>query len=345
MSRAAVAFPARGSYGPASLGSLPAAHPWVRRADQLRAEVGLPPLSALDRAPGFDPAVHLRAANASPLTFLCGLLDAERIAGDHEVVVVVASSTGWYTALAASGSLEFDDAFRLVQTMALLAEEPIENDDPGGQLVYPLTDDQWRSDPAYAATLASALGEHANGHGSADDGSAGGVHRSLELGAFTVLSGTGAGLERVAGALSPVQVGSRRFPLRPAMQEAWHTPARAGTVRAAERLLSELTWSAPNVTLVDGRGARFTPYSTDPNELAHHTIVEQPTMTYDFAASLRVALRDYSPDVVLLPGPGASLGEVCAQLIVAEGYRSIRTRADLEAVQAGSSPILLSMRR
>ena len=70
MSRAAVAFPARGSYGPASLGSLPPAHPWVRRADQLRREAGLPPLSDLDRAPGFDPAVHLPAPS-SPMTFLC----------------------------------------------------------------------------------------------------------------------------------------------------------------------------------------------------------------------------------------------------------------------------------
>jgi [acyl-carrier-protein] S-malonyltransferase len=336
MSRAAVAFPARGSYGPASLGSLPAAHPWVRRADQLRGEVHLSPLSELDRAAGFDPAVHLRSANASPLTFLCGLLDAERIAGDHEVVVVVASSTGWYTALAASGALEFDDAFRLVQTMALLAEEPIEGEDPGGQLVYPLTDEEWRTDPVQTATLEAALAEHGNGST---------VNRALELGAFSVLSGSGPGLDRIAAALPPLQVGSRRFPLRPAMQEAWHTPLRAGAARAAGQALAGLSWSAPNVTLIDGRGARFTPYSTDPAALAHHTLVEQPVSTYDFARGLRVALREYAPDVILLPGPGASLGEVSAQLIVAEGYRGIRTRAELEATQAGESPILLSMRR
>jgi [acyl-carrier-protein] S-malonyltransferase len=340
MSRAAVAFPARGSYGPASLGSLPEAHPWVRRADQLRREVHLAPLSGLDRALAFDPAVHLRSANASPLTFLCGLLDAERIAGDHEVVVVVASSTGWYTALAASGALEFDDAFRLVQTMALLAEEPLDADDPGGQLIYPLTDEEWRIDPVRATTLDSALAEHAgeNGHHPT-------VHRALELGAFTVLSGTDAGLERVTSALPPVQIGSRRFPLRPAMQEAWHTPLRKRVAADASRTLGGLRWAAPNVTLVDGRGSRFTPYSTDPAELARHTVEEQPVMTYDFARGLRVALREYAPDVILLPGPGASLAEVSAQIIVAEGYRGIRTRAELETLQAGPAPILLSMRR
>lgn len=339
MSRAAVAFPARGSYGPASLGSLPPAHPWVRRADQLRAEAGLPPLSDLDRATGFDPTVHLRSANASPLTFLCGLLDAERIAGDHEVVVVVASSTGWYTALAAAGALEFDDAFRLVQTMALLAEEPITDDDPGGQLVYPLTDEQWRPEPSHEEALRSVLDARPGADGN------GAVHRSLELGAFTVLSGTGAALDRVAAALPTVQVGSRRFPLRPAMHEAWHTPERAVAAHEAAARLGDLRWDAPNVTLVDGRGSRFTPYSTDPAELARHTLVEQPTSTYDFATSLRVALRDYAPDVLLLPGPGASLGEVCAQIIVAEGYRGIRSRSELEKTQAGPNPILLSMRR
>jgi [acyl-carrier-protein] S-malonyltransferase len=341
MSRAAVAFPARGSYGPASLGSLPPAHPWVRRADQLRGEVGLPPLSDLDRATGFDPAVHLRSANASPLTFLCGLLDAERIAGDHEVVVVVASSTGWYTALAAAGALEFDDAFRLVQTMALLAEEPIAGDDPGGQLVYPLTDDTWRPNPAHEEALRDVVGDVPDRGG----GGNGAVHRALELGAFTVLSGTAAALDRAAASLPPVQVGSRHFPLRPAMHEAWHTPERAAATREAATRLADLRWEAPNVTLVDGRGARFTPYSTDPAELARHTLVEQPTSTYDFAASLRVALRDYAPEVLLLPGPGASLGEVCAQIIVAEGYRGIRSRVDLEKTQSGPNPILLSMRR
>jgi [acyl-carrier-protein] S-malonyltransferase len=334
VTRSVVAFPARGSYGPASLGSLPPGHPWVRRADQLRAEVELPALSALDGVERFDPAIHLRSANASPLTFLCGLLDAERIADDHEVVVVVASSTGWYTALAASGALEFDDAFRLVQTMALLAEEPIADEDRGGQLIYALTDADWQTDPARASALEAVLAR-------TDDG----VHRSLELGAFSVLGGSAAGLAEAAAELPVVEVGSRRFPFRAAMQEAWHVPLRADAAALAAERLADLAWSAPNVTLIDGRGARFTPWSTHPAELAHHTIREQPTSTYDFARSLRVALREYAPEVILLPGPGASLGEVCAQLIVAEGYRGIRTRAELEAAQGGPSPILLSMRR
>ena len=62
--RAAVAFPGRGSYGPPSLGSLPSGHPWVRRADELRAAAGLQPLAEIDGAERFDPSVHLRPSNA-----------------------------------------------------------------------------------------------------------------------------------------------------------------------------------------------------------------------------------------------------------------------------------------
>jgi [acyl-carrier-protein] S-malonyltransferase len=152
--RAAVAFPGRGSYGPPSLGSLPAEHPWVRRADELRAAAGLEPLIEIDGVGRFDPAVHLRPSNAWPLVFLCSLLDAERIADDHEVVVVVANSTGWYTALAASGALGFDDAFRLVQEMAAAAETPLREGSPPAELIYPLTDDAWQ--PAGRPALGSA---------------------------------------------------------------------------------------------------------------------------------------------------------------------------------------------
>ena len=334
MSRAAVVFPGRGSYGPTSLGSLPASHAWVRRADELRALTDLQPLSSLDGAQDFDPAVHLRPTNCWPLIFLCGLLDAERIANDHEVVVVTASSTGWYTALAASGALGFDDAFRLVQEMARAAEQPLPDGERGGELIYPLTDAGWHPEKDRIMALRTAL-----------DDADGGAALAVDLGAFAVVGGTTASLDRVATALPTVSVGERAFPLRMATGEAWHTPLRGPSAESAAASLEGLAWERPNVTLVDGRGVRFTPWSTDPAELAKQTLRGQAGSTYDFATGMRVALREYAPDVVLLPGPGASLGAACAQVIVADGYRGIRSRSDFEAAQAGPSPILLSMRR
>ena len=334
MTRAAVAFPGRGSYGPGSLGSLPADHPWVTRADELRAAAGLPPLSEVDAAEAFTPALHLRPSNAWPLTFLVSLLDAERIADDHEVVVVVASSIGWYTALAASGALEFDDAFRLVQQMALAAEEPLDDSATAAELVYPLIDDAWERDDARPGLIDAAL---------ADAGE--GAARALELGSFSVIAGTAGAVGRVGAALPPVTMGGRSYPLRLASADAWHTPLRARSAADAAARLGDLRWERPRVTIVDGRGVRFTPLSADPARLAEQSLVGHAEAPYDFARAFRVEMREYAPDVVLLPGPGATLGTACAQLIVAEGYRGIRSRTELEAVQAGPSPLLLSMRR
>lgn len=334
MSRSAVIFPGRGAYTPSSLGSLPAAHPWVRRADELRRAEGLASLSELDAASTFDPSVHLRPANAWPLTLVASLLDAERIAEDHEAVVVTASSTGWYTALAAAGVLDFDDAFSLVQRMASAADGPLTGGSAASELIYALTDDAWRFDPARATSLDTALG--------AADGDA---FRAIDLGAYGVVGGAVEAIDRVAAALPPVTVGGRPYPLRLPTGDGWHTPLRAADAGAAAAQLAELAWARPSVTLVDGRGVRFSPWSTDPEELARYTLTEQPVTRFDTAAAVRVALREHAPEVVLLPGPGSSLGAAAAHMIVAEGYRGIRSRADFEAAQRSETPILLSMRR
>ena len=69
------------------------------------------------------------------------------------------------------------------------------------------------------------------------------------------------------------------------------------------------------------------------------------TTPYRFALSVHVALREDAPDVLLLPGPGNSLGGICGQLVVAEGYRGVRSREEFEAAQRSEAPIVLSMRR
>ena len=334
MSRTAVVFPGRGAYTPASLGSLPAGHPWVRRADEQRREAGLPPLSELDAMGRFDPSVHLRPLNAWPLVFLASLLDAERIAEDHEAVVVTASSTGWYTALAAAGVLEFDDAFRLVQRMASAADGSLSDGTPPSELIYALTDDSWRVDPTRTAALDGAM--------AAGDGRA---FRAIDLGAYGVVSGALEAVDRIASAVEPASVGGRAYPLRLPGGDGWHTPLRRAEAEVAAGDLAGLQWSPPSVTLVDGRGVRFTPWATDPGELARYTLVEHPVTRFDTAGAARVALREHAPEVVLLPGPGTTLGAVCAHLIVTEGYRGIRSRAEFEVAQRSGAPILLSMRR
>ena len=49
--------------------------------------------------------------------------------------------------------------------------------------------------------------------------------------------------------------------------------------------------------------------------------------------------------MVVLPGPGNSLGGICGQLIVAEGYPRPAQPSDFEHAQQSGTPVVLSMRR
>jgi acyl transferase domain-containing protein len=337
--RAVLVLPGRGAYTSATLGALPADHELVARAEAIRAELGLDSLLALDAADTFEPATHLRPANATPLIFLGALLDAERARRDHRIVAVIGNSLGWSTALAVAGALDFDDAFRLVQGVALLQEEAETAGITGGQLIYPRVDVDWQPVEAYRAAVEAALT-----NGDTDDGTDAAAFPSVDLGAYVVLAASDAGLERLLKALPPVTVGERQFPLRLAFHGPYHTPLLASVAEAATDRFSGLDWRAPNLTLIDGRGVRFTPWGTDPAELAAYTLGEQIVTPYGFAAGVQVALREYAPDVFVLTGPGNTLGGVVGQLIVAEGYHGLRSRGDFESIQVGQVPLVLSMR-
>jgi malonyl CoA-acyl carrier protein transacylase len=271
------------------------------------------------------------------------MLDAERALADHQVVAVAGNSLGWYTALAVSGALTFDDAYRLVQEIALLQELPAEGTDvpAGGQVIYPLIDADWRPAPELEAAVAAALQDGM----AAAEGDPGQVYPSIDLGGYAVLAGDEPGLKRLLRDLPPVRMGERLYPLRLAQHGPYHTPLVAHVAEAARAALANLDWRAPRITLVDGRGARWTPWSSDPAALRNYTLGEQLTTPFDFASSVTVLLREHAPEALVLPGPGNSLGGLCGHLVVAEGYRGIRTRGDFEAAQASRRPVILSMRR
>ena len=330
MSRIAIVCPGRGSYTDASLGSLPAGHDRVHAAEALRAELELEPLLELDGAGRFSPARHLRPANASALIFLVSMLDAEPLFAEHEVVAVAGNSMGWYTALALAGALSFEDGFRLVQRMSLLQEESNE----GGQVIYPVVDEDWRPDPKQRELVDAVLAAHP-----------GEVFPSIHLGGYEVLAGTGAGVAALLEELPQVTVGKTTYPFRLAQHGPYHTPLATPVSRRAARELAGLEFGRPRTTLVDGRGARFSPWSTDVAGLAAYTLGHQIDHPFDFTAGLRVVLHEHAPERIVLPGPGNTLGGVCGQVLVATGWRGIASRADFERVQSGETPVLDSHRR
>ncbi len=330
MKRIAIVCPGRGSYTEASLGSLPKDHDWVRQAERMRLGLGLEPLSDLDGAARFEPARHLKPSNVSALIYLVSMLDAQKARDGGRLVCAGGNSMGWYTALAVGGALSFEDGFRLVQRMSLLQEDGA----GGGQVIYPLVGDDWRADPERAQAVEDVL--------AASEGEA---FPSITLGGFTVLAGSPGGVSHLLKSLPKVQLGRTSYPFKLAQHGPYHTHLAKGVADRARIELSELEFRRPEVPLVDGRGMTFSPWSCDVDALRAYTLGAQVTEPYDFTASVRVVLREFAPERIVLPGPGNSLGGVCGQILAGEGWRGVHSKADFDAVQKSDEPILDSMTR
>ncbi|MCE9593773.1 MAG: ACP S-malonyltransferase [Planctomycetes bacterium] len=333
MSRVAIFCAGRGSYTERALRSLPPDHPFVARAEELRAELDLQSLVSIDHAPKFDPKLHLAPANVSPLIWLVTMMDAAGASKLHDVVCVGGNSMGWYTALAVAGALGFDDGFRLVQEMAILQQDSA-SESGGGQVIYPLVDDEWRPDALKRAAVEAAIAS-----------SNGAAFHSIDLGGYAVLAGTEAGITHLLGTLPSLKLGSTTYPFRLMQHGPYHTPLCASVAAAARERLASLEFHRPSMTLIDGRGVRHTPWSASPQELRGYTLGAQIVEPYDFTSSVRVALREHAPEHIVLPGPGNSLGGVCGQVLIAEGWAGIRSRTEFVAAHERDSGIVLSMRR
>ncbi len=348
MKRALLVCPGRGSYTAAELGYLrrdgrDAARDWVVAADALRHQAGLPALSELDAAERFDPALHAAGPHAGPLIFTCSVVDSVLIGELFEIVAVAGNSMGWYSALHVAGALDFDQAFALIQTMSDLQARY----SAGGQIIYPLCDEQWRPDPAAADAVDSALEQtNAAARHSESPVATGApiVFWSIRLGGYAVLAGSEDGLTALKQRLPATKRGGRTYPLDLPGHAAYHTPLLEETSNRAVERFSELAFCPPAIPLIDGRGHVFKPYIADPAELYGYTFALQVTRTYDFSHSIRVGLREFGPDCIILLGPGDQLGGPIGQIVVAERWAGMTTRAEFSARQQ-RDPFLLSMGR
>ncbi|MCB9674628.1 MAG: ACP S-malonyltransferase [Alphaproteobacteria bacterium] len=335
MRRALIVCPGRGSYDRAALGQLvdrsEAARAVVERCDAFRAAAGRPTISELDAAEAYRTTLHVAGENASLLTFACGLADlADLDRTAYEVVGVTGNSMGFYTALAASGALSLDDAIALVETMGQYQAGNV----IGGQILYPMTDADWRTDPARRAVVEKAL---------QDVRDAGHVAEwSIELGGFAVLGADRAGVKALMEALPPDVRGDRTFPVQLPLHSAFHTSLMAGTSEAAFRDVGGLGFRAPDVPLVDGRGWVFRPRWADPTGLRDYTLGHQVVAMFDFTTAVHTALEHTAPDVVIALGPGNALGGPLARILVEFGWQGVQSRADFDALQASDAPALLS---
>lgn len=318
--------PGRGSYGRGELGFL---HKTLRDgevvdalqvADRERAADDQPAITALDAESAFRPSLHLRGDNAAELIYFSTMAHLDALRERYDIVAVGGNSLGWYTALAAAGALSVEQGWRLVHVMAGLQEGVA-----GGQVLTTTIDDRWRIDPDAVAEVEQVLTETRE---RGDDSFAA---RSIRLGGHQVLAGTESAVRHLLEALPRRTLGEREFPFRLAGHGPFHTALCAEVAERALTELPRLAWSTPRTCLIDGRGDVFSPWSTDPAELLDYTATTQVTETFDFTATVRTALREFNPDVLLCAGPGESLRAPAGHVVIAEGYRGVSDREALFA--------------
>lgn len=344
MARLVVIAPGRGSYNRTELNYLQRFddHPrfnqrqeLLAKADDLRAQQGRPTISELDGADQYRSSLHLPGENASALILTAAAADFALIDPAHEVCAVLGNSMGWYITLYTGGALSFEDAFHVVDTMGWYQKGNVQ----GGQLIYPVVDEQWRPDPEREAT-AFAAAERV-----AAQGEDHWVGLSIRLGGQLVFAGTDKGIRALLAELPKHKLGSYEYPFQLARHSAFHTHLMRAASDHGLAEAGQVNWRQPNTTMIDGNGRQWKPHRTPANALRDYTFIDQVIRPYDFTASVRVALREYNPDALVLLGPGETLGGAIAQVMIAEGWRGMRQRADFIAAQKSDHPPLISMNR
>ena len=330
MKTAVVICPGRGTYTKTELGYLErhfADRALLAYFDEARASLGQETLSALDGASTYSVAKHTRGDNASALIYAATLGDFRAIDG-VDVVAVTGNSMGWYSALACGGALSAEAGFEVVNTMGTLMQEAL----LGGQLIYPFVGEDWRPDPARKVELMALIAEIAT---RADHV----LTLSIDLGGMLVLAGNEAGLKAFEDTVPPVQ---GRFPMRLANHAAFHSQLQAPVAERGRARLAPSLFGQPKLPMIDGRGAIWWPGATDTHALWDYTLGHQVTETYDFTHAIRIAAREFAPDLFIVTGPGTTLGGAVAQSLILADWRSMGSKQDFQTRQQ-EGPVLVSM--
>jgi acyl transferase domain-containing protein len=332
---ALVVCPGRGTYGKAELGYLKRFHAdegeLIAGFDRLRAERGQPTISELDGAHRFSPALHTRGDIASPLIFAASYADFLALDRSRfDVAAVTGNSMGWYTALAVAGAVGAEQGFRIIDAMG----ENSQAGEAGGQVLLTLVDEDWRELAGLreqVRALATSIG--------ARDGCR--LFVSIELGGMVVFAGNEPGLAALVAEAPP---NPARDPLRLVNHGPFHTPLMTGSSERAMAQLPSAWFDSPEAPMIDGRGHIWRPFASAPAALHDYTFVHQILETYDFTRAVQVAVREYSPDRIILLGPGDTLGGAIAQALISIQWRGLRSKSDFQEMQA-ADPFLISMGR
>lgn len=328
-----VICPGRGTYNAQELGYLKRYHGdkqvLIDAIDRYRTEQQQTPVSALDGAERYQMREHSRGDNASALIWSCAYADYLSINRDrYEICALTGNSMGWYIALGCAGVLNPANALRLINTMGTLMQQSL----LGGQLIYPLVDENWRPIPGRRQQLLAQMAE-INAQPDTE------LYLSIELGGMLVFGGNEAALKALEQALPPEQ---GRFPMRLFNHAAFHTPLQYPIAAQGRSQLPAELFQQPQLPLIDGRGGQWRPHATNAKALYDYTLGHQITEPYDFSRALQVAVREYAPDKLVILGPGTSLGGAVAQALIDINWQGWTSKQDFIRAQQ-DDPYILSM--
>lgn len=332
--RALVVCPGRGSYTKDELGYIydtNKAYPFAAQANEYRKKKGQESIFELDAMENFSIKQHLSGENAAGLIYVSSYLDFLCInRHKYDLVAITGNSMGWYTALSLAGAVRGFDGFELVNTMGSM----MPSGNIGHQVIYPIVDDHWQIDQGKVDLVHAAIQKVE------EAGTQAKAFVSIEFGGYLIVGVNEEG-SRILRKNLPTQ---EQFPLKMAAHAAFHTPLLREVSEQALKLFSDDLFCKPSIPAIDGRGHIWQPYSSLPKELREYTLGDQVVGTYSFSKALEVGLKEFSPDVVLLLGPGANTGGAIAQSMIAIGWDDLKDRDDFMRRQ-NSEPILLSMGR
>lgn len=331
--RAVVVCPGRGTYNKDELGYFHRYHAdkmvLLDTVDSYRAQQQQPAISELDKADAYNMRTHTAGENASALIYACAMGDFLSIDQDeYEIVAVTGNSMGWYIALAVAQALNQTNSIHLINTMGSMMKNGL----IGGQVIYPLVDENWCWDAEREANITSIVAEL-----NEQDGVE--IYTSIKLGGFIVFGANQSGLIALEKALPPLE---NRYPMKLFNHAAFHTPLLKETSEKALQQLPSSLFQAPSLPLIDGRGHIWQPYATDTAKLHNYTLAHQVYEHYDYTKAVQVAVKEFAPDNVIILGPGSTLGGATAQSLIQEDWQNMSNKADFINRQK-SDPFIIAM--
>ncbi len=330
---ALVVCPGRGTYNKPELGYFTRHHPdktdLLKRFDTFRTSKGQVEISELDRRERFSMKDFSRGDNASALIYACAYADFLSIDREKfDIIAVTGNSMGWYIATACGGAVSEAGGLEVINTMGTLMHDHLE----GGQAIYPLMDEEWHTIPGRREELLGLIDDIHHEQNNR-------LYVSIDLGGMLVFGGEDKALDLLMEKL-PEEQG--RFPLRLNNHAAFHTPILQDNSERGKALLSQDLFHRPSLPLIDGRGHIWTPYSSDPIEMWDYTLGAQIVSTYDFTRAVAVGTQEFSPDCIIILGPGTTLGGAVAQSLISIDWQGLSSKDDFVKRQK-SDPIIYSM--